>query len=115
VAIQVHQRVRLAAGATADHIDPRMLAGVLRTPLGGDVGNLELARLQPVADEPSTWLVCVTGRIDRGNADEGGGEVDDLIGGLVDALGHPANDVGMQGHAPSSSLNTALGREQHIP
>ncbi len=77
-------------------------AGVLGPALGGHVGDLEVERAQPLADEPRARLVLLAGRVDGGDADQGGGEVDDLVGGVVDALGHPANDVGMQGHAPIS-------------
>ena len=98
MAIEVQGRPCAAAAPHADDVDSRVTGRVLGQAVRGVVFDVESTLLQAVADEARALFVCLTRRIDCGDADQIGGEPDDFVRGIVDR-GQHAIDVRRVRHA----------------
>ena len=61
-----------------DDVDARVALGVFGKAFGREVLDIESAALQTISNEVRAVAVSLTGRIDRRNANEIGGECDSL-------------------------------------
>src|SRR5438876_498274 len=81
-------------GSTAPQshdVDARMSACVFGPALGGKVLHFEPATCQRVAHQPRAIFIRLAGRVEGGDANERGREVDDFIGGGFDRREHPVD------------------------
>ncbi len=60
-----------------------MRRGVLGKAVSGHVVHVEFELLEPGADDPRALLVGGAGRVDGGDANQIGSELDDLRGGSI--------------------------------
>ena len=80
----MHAGARRAAVETGDDVDARIAVRIARCSLGTDELGLEAALAQALADIFGAGPVCLPRRIDGREADQFGGERDQIVDPVVD-------------------------------
>jgi hypothetical protein len=92
--VEVYVRTLRASASDADDVDAGMRDGMFGKPFSGDVVDVEPALLKLRANEARAFLVRLAGWIDGGDANEAGGEVDDLAGRVIHRRQHAIDGGG---------------------
>src|SRR5690606_35355164 len=93
VAVQVHDRIAAGARERADDVDPGMGPRVLRPALGRVVFDGEAELFEAGADRARAVFIELAGRVDRRDADQFDGEVDDFVRQLIDGGENSVTDL----------------------